>query len=244
MITHIIEEAVFLADRIVVLGTRPGHIRQIVVNTIAHPRDYQSPPFQQLVQRLHDVIVSEHLPEEQKAAAAATVPTEGTSLTIEPVPCVNLGELFGLMEVLRDNGGQMDVFRLDSLTDYDFGHTLGVVKAGEMLDLLDTPKNQVLLASVGKRFLDADINGRKTILNQQLQKLGTFRFVQQILSEAANKRLPQDVVEEELAVRLPTEDIDQIFKTIIAWGRFAELFGYSAEDKVLYLDQPAAPASL
>ena len=64
MITHIIEEAVFLADRIVVMGTKPGHIRQIIPNTVAHPRDYQSPQFLALVQRLHDIIVSEHLPEQ------------------------------------------------------------------------------------------------------------------------------------------------------------------------------------
>ncbi|HSU65668.1 MAG TPA: ATP-binding cassette domain-containing protein, partial [Tepidisphaeraceae bacterium] len=155
MITHIIEEAVFLADRIVVLGTKPGHIRQIVPNTIPHPRDYLSPPFQQLVQRLHDIIVSEHLPEEP---AVATEPPETIAgLDIEPVPHVNLGEVFGLMEVLRDNGGQMPVFKLDALTDYDFGHTLAVIKAGEMLDLLDTPKNQVVLTPSGKQFLDADM---------------------------------------------------------------------------------------
>ena len=236
MITHIIEEAVFLADRIVVMGTRPGHIRQIVPNTIPHPRDYQSPAFLQLVQRLHDVIVSEHLPE-QPAGAKAAEP--GGIPACEPLPYVNLGEVFGLLEVLRDNGGQMDVFRLDSLTDYDFGHTLAVVKAGEMLDLLDTPRNQVILTSQGKQFLDADMNGRKVIINRLLQGLGVFRFVLQILSEAKDKRLPEDVVKEELAIRLPTEDIDQLFTTIVSWGRFAELFGYSPEDATLYLDQPA-----
>ena len=237
MITHIIEEAVFLADRIVVLGTKPGHIRQIVPNTIPHPRDYMSPPFQQLVQRLHDVIVSEHLPE--KAATPEEPPATIAGLDIEPVPYVNLGEVFGLMEVLRDHGGQMAVFKLDSITDYDFGHTLAVVKAGEMLDMLDTPKNQVILTPVGKQFLDADINGRKLLINKQLQSLGVFRFVLQILSEANGKRLPQEIVEEELIIRLPTEDVAQMFKTIVAWGRFAELFGYSAEDATLYLDQPA-----
>ena len=237
MITHLIEEAVFLADRIVVMGTRPGHIRQVVPNTIPHPRDYQSPAFQQLVQRLHDVIVSEHLPETPTMTSAAGA--DACIPACEPLPYVNLGEVFGLMEVLRDNRGQMDVFRLDSLTDYDFGHTLAVVKAGEMLDLLDTPKNLVVLTVLGKRFLDADMNTRKVLLNRQLQQLGVFRFVLQILSEAKDKRLPQDVVLEELAVRLPTEDIDQLFKTIVGWGRFAELFGYSPEDATLYLDQPA-----
>ncbi|HEY2589666.1 MAG TPA: nitrate/sulfonate/bicarbonate ABC transporter ATP-binding protein [Tepidisphaeraceae bacterium] len=239
MITHIIEEAVFLADRIVVMGTRPGHIRQIVPNTIPHPRDYQSPAFQQLVQRLHDIIVSEHLPEEPTQAAAATAqPAEATggALDIEPLPCVNLSEVFGLLEVLRDNNGQMPVFKLDSLTDYDFGHTLAVIKAGEMLELLDTPKNQVVLTPLGKQFLDADMPHRKAILKKQLQTLGLFRFVLQILAEARDRRLPQEIVEEELVMRLPTEDIEQLFKTLVAWGRFAELFGYSAEDQVLSLD--------
>jgi NitT/TauT family transport system ATP-binding protein len=236
MITHIIEEAVFLADRIVVMGTRPGHIRQIVANTLPHPRDYQSPPFQQLVQTLHDVIVSEHLPEKPKpteVVAAGGIPA------CEPLPSVNLGEVFGLLEVVRDHGGQMDVFRLDTITDYDFGHTLAVVKAGEMLELLDTPKNLVVVTALGRQFIAADMNHRKVLLNQQLQKLGVFRYVLQILDEASGKRLPQDVVMEELAVRLPTEDIERLLKTIVGWGRFAELFGYSAEEGVLYLDRPA-----
>jgi NitT/TauT family transport system ATP-binding protein len=236
MITHLIEEAVFLADRIVVMGTRPGHIRQIVANTLPHPRDYQSPPFQQLVQKLHDVIVSEHLPEQPTLAQVAEA---GGIPACEPVPAVNIGEVLGLVEVVRDHGGQMDVFRLDSITDYDFGHTLAVVKAAEMFELLDTPKNQVVLTPLGRQFLDADMNKRKVMLNQQLQQLGIFRYLVQILREAKDKRLPQDVVEEELAVRLPTEETDKLFKTIVGWGRFAELFGYSAEEAVLYLDQPA-----
>src|SRR5579871_1641305 len=70
MITHLIEEAVFLADRIVIMGTMPGHIRQILPNTLTHPRDYQSPEFQKMVQQIHAIIVSEHMPDEPAAAAA------------------------------------------------------------------------------------------------------------------------------------------------------------------------------
>ncbi len=225
MITHIIEEAVFLADRIVVLGTRPGHIRQILTNTIPHPRDYQSPAFQQLVQRLHDIIVSEHLPEQPAEAAREA----GGIPSVEPLPSVNLSEVFGLMEVLRDNRGQMDVFRLDSLTDYDFGHTLAVVKTGEMLEFLDTPKNSVILTNLGKQFLDADINARKEMLKTQFVQLGVFRFVVQILKEAKNGRLPDDIVLEELAMRLPTEDTETLFTTLVAWGRYAELLHHENE---------------
>ncbi len=79
MITHIIEEAVFLADRIVIMGTRPGHVRQIIKNTIPHPRDYQSPMFLDTVQRIHDIIVKEHLPEEPVKAVveAGGIPVPG-----------------------------------------------------------------------------------------------------------------------------------------------------------------------
>ena len=233
IITHNIEEAVFLGDRIVVMGTKPGHIRQVISNPLPHPRDYQSPAFQGLVHRLHDIIVSEQLPEEPAVAIGAA-----DVLSVEPVPRVNMGQIFGLMEILRDNGGAMDVFRLDGLTDYDFGHTLAVIKAAEMLDFLDTPRNRVVLTPLGEKFLDADINGRKGMLNQQLQKLGIFSFVVQVLKEAKNNRLPEEIVKEELAVRLPIEDIDALTKTIITWGRFAELLGYSSETEEIYLDQP------
>jgi NitT/TauT family transport system ATP-binding protein len=235
IITHNIDEAVFLADRVVVMGTKPGHIRTTFANTIPHPRDYQSPPFMAMVQRIHDVIVSEHLPEQP----AATAETTGVPV-IEPIPPINLGEVFGVMEIIRDNGGAMDVFRLDGLTDYDFGHTLSVVKVGEMLDFLDTPKNRVVLTPLGSKFLDGDINARKTSLNQQLQTLGLFRYLVKILKEAKDSSLPIEILQEEIAMRLPTEDVESLTKTIVGWGRFAELLGYSPEEERVYLDHPAA----
>ncbi len=236
IITHNIEEAVFLADRIVVMGARPGHIRTIVRVDLAHPRDYRSSNFRNMVQRLHDVIVAEQLPEEQPLAAASE---PGALPTPEPLPHVQVGEIFGLMEILRDRGGEMDMFKLDQMTDYDFGHTLAVVKAGEMLDFLDTPKNSVVLTGVGNRFLDADINGRKALFREQISRLGTFQFVQRVLEEAKERQLPKDIVQEELVVRLPLQDMDAMFDTIVVWGRFAELFGYSPETEVLYLDRPS-----
>jgi NitT/TauT family transport system ATP-binding protein len=183
-----------------------------------------------MVNRLHDIIVIEHLPEQPAVAAEA-----GGLAAPEPLPCVTISQVFGLMEVLRDRGGRMDVFALDKITDYDFGYTLSVVKAGEMFDFLDTPKNLVLLTPLGDQALDADINGRKQLLNQQLRKLGTFQFVIQILHEAKDRQLPRDVVEEELIMRLPTQDVEELMKTVTGWGRFAELFDYDTAGEVLRL---------
>jgi NitT/TauT family transport system ATP-binding protein len=240
IITHHIEEAVFLADRIIVLGARPGRIRHVFQNDVQHPREYQTPVFQRMVQRLHDAITKEQMPDvpEDTAAIAGQV---GCIPEPAPLPSVNIGHIFGLMEIVRDHGGQMDVFKLDQLTDYDFGHTIAVVKAGELLDLLDTPKNQVLLTDLGRRFLDADINLRKKMFRDQLLALGTFQFILHLLQEAKRNRLTKEIIEEELCVRLTTEDVEKVFNTIVTWGRFAELFGYDASSEELYLDSEPSP---
>ena len=232
IITHNIEEAVFLADRIVVMGTNPGHVRKIVSVGLPHPRDYRSAPFRALVQTLHDIIVTQELPEEPTAPAAEAT---GSIPMLSPLPAVNPGHIVGLMEIVRDHGGRMDIFDVDKLTDYDFGHTLAVVKAGEMLDLFDTPKNEVVLTDDGNHFLDATINERKELFAAQLRKLGTIQFVLALLKESPNHRIDRDLMLEELAMHLPTQDTEALFDTIVRWGRFAELVSFDVGDGVLSL---------
>jgi NitT/TauT family transport system ATP-binding protein len=236
IITHQIDEAVFLADRIVVLAAKPGRIKEVIANDVPHPREYQSPAFRRMVQRIHDAIVHDLLPEPTTPTVPPAPTLPGGLPTPEPLPAVNIGHIVGLMEIVRDHGNVLDVFAADTLTEYDFGHTLAVVKAGEMLDFFDTPKNKVMLTDLGRSYLDADINGRKAMFRQQLMTLGTFRFVARLLDEAKGHRLSKDVVEEELAVRLTSEDVDRMFQTLVGWGRFAELFEYSTDDEVLSLD--------
>jgi len=82
------------------------------------------------------------------------------------------------------------------------------------------------------------------ILRNQLLTLSTFRFVLHLLKEARNNRLGKDIIEEELAVRLTTEDVDKTFDTIVAWGRFGELFGYDAATEELSIDaEPSTSAN-
>jgi NitT/TauT family transport system ATP-binding protein len=236
MITHIIEEAVFLADRIVVMGTKPGRIREIITNPVPHPREYQSPAFLSMVQRLHHVIVSEHLPDEPTVAAPV-----GGPASLERLPLVNVGEIFGVMEVVQDHGARMTVFQLDELTDYDFGHTLAVIMAGEMLDFLDTPKETVLLTELGQRFLVSDINDRKTLFRQQTLQLGLFKFLLQLLNKTADRNVERNVVEGlfVLHLRLGADEAQRLFDTVIEWGRFGEFLVYAPATETLSL----APAN-
>ena len=239
IITHNMEEAVFLADRVVVMGASPGHIRQIVPVGLPHPRLYRAPEFRTIVKRLHDAIVAVQTPEDQVTSETAAPPT-GAAPQPLPLPQVGMAEVFGVMEILRDQGGAMEVFRLDQMTDYEFGHTLAVLKAGEMVDFIETPKNWVMLTDMGNRFLDADVNGRKAIFREQLQKMPTFRYIWWLLREAPEGRMREEAVVEQLAARLPSQDAKAMFDIIVAWARYGELFGYSPETQTLYLDQPGS----
>jgi NitT/TauT family transport system ATP-binding protein len=235
LITHNIEEAVFLADRVVVMGSSPGHIRQVVPVTLTHPRDYSAQEFQATVQRLRDIFVADLLPEESPTSPAGAT---STPPRLEPLPTVGLGEVIGLMEIVSGHGGRMDVFELDELTEYDFGQTLIVVKGGEMLDFLDTPRNAVVLTELGQRLLAAGANDRKALVNQQVRTLGTFRFLIELLGAAKGARLPKKAVLDKLMIRLSSQHPDQLFDTVVSWGRYAELFGYEPQSETLYLDQP------
>ena len=134
----------------------------------------------------------------------------------------------------------MTVFQLDDLTEYDFGHTLAVVIGGEVLDFLDTPKENVLLTDLGRWFLAADINDRKDLFREQLLKLGLFRHLAQMLERIEEQRPTKEVVLEELVVQraAKAEDVERLFQTVVAWGRFGEFLGYSPATEMLYPVQP------
>jgi len=234
MITHLIEEAVFLADRIVIMGTMPGHIRQVIANTIPHPRDYQSPAFQKMVQEIHQIIVSEHMPDEPPGPAK---PAKG-ALTFEAIPAVELSQVFGLMEIVQDRGGRIDVFLLNKVAHTELSHTFAVVIAAELLEFLETPREIVVLSELGHRFLAQDAAGRQTIFREQLLKLELFHFLMDRLTAAPEHQIPKDFVEEEIVMRLVVDDVEAVFDTIVAWARFGELFGYSPRTEMLFLSEP------
>lgn len=227
MITHLIEDAVMLADRIVVMGTHPGRIRTILTNSMPHPRQYNSPAFVRMVAEIHREIVSEHLPDEAVAGADAGC--------IEPIPFVHLSEIIGLMEIVHDRGGRTNVFDLDGLTTYDFGRTLSVVLGGEMLNFLDTPKDTVILTETGSRFLHEDINGRKRLLREQLLELQLFQSFITQLRESSGGQASKVQVLAHLAERFPHQNSERLFATIVEWGRYSELFEYSDQTEMLAL---------
>ncbi len=156
---------------------------------------------------------------------------------ISPIPDTNLPQVFGLLEVLDDRNGREDGYRLARDLNYDLSELLKVMKAGEILGLVDTPGGDIVLQPLGKKFLESDINQRKLILREHLREQGLFNYLVRLLKGQDDKSVDKELVLEHLGMLLPNEDPERLFNTIVSWGRFAELFGYNKDEDRFYLDQ-------
>jgi NitT/TauT family transport system ATP-binding protein len=111
------------------------------------------------------------------------------------------------------------------------------VKAAEMLGLVDTPKDDVVMTQAGWYFLAAPATVRKTLFRQSIMKLRLFQMLTARLQGAPDGRVDTDIVLEELGTLLPYDQPAKLFHTLIAWGRYAELVDFDQNANVVYLHQ-------
>jgi NitT/TauT family transport system ATP-binding protein len=229
LVSHRITEAVLMADRIAILGGTPSTVRTVVENPLPRPRDPRSPGFIRLVDQLHDIIASAELPDVQMSAPQPELMED----VLEPLPHAHTADILGLLEFLdTQTGGACDLFQVVAHTHVPFEKVLTIVKGAEMLELVDTPRRSVVLTALGKKFVAADMDARKDIWKAQLLELKLFRVVRDLI-ELHDGELRQDELQHELAVRLPMENLELTFGTLVAWGRFGELFAYREDRGVL-----------
>lgn len=233
MVSHDIKEVVYMADRIVIMGSNPGTIRSILQNPLSRPRDSRSLEFITFVDRIHRIITNAIIPDEEVPALPVKEPTE---IVLEPLPDVSVNEITGLLEVLDAHKGEEDIFRLAIEIHKEFGHLINITKAAELLDFVDTPKQKILLTELGEKFIKSDIANGKRIWKEQLLKLAIYRRIMEMLKKAPRGRLERDHIEEELVLHLPQEDPFKMFHILTGWARYGELFAYSEDTGYITLD--------
>jgi NitT/TauT family transport system ATP-binding protein len=154
---------------------------------------------------------------------------------------VGPSEIIGLLEVLDDNKGKMDIFHLATETGMEFGHCLAVTKTAELLDFVDTPKQSVAFSELGKRFMRADTAERKELFSAQVRGLRIFQTLMTWLEESPEKEIERDAVTARLQTYFPNEKLDKLFDTLVAFGRYAEILSYNAKLSMLTLPKPEEP---
>jgi len=245
IVTHNIAEAVYLARNIVVLAAHPGRVQKIVPNPLPYPRDPATPAFQHLVAQIHAILTNSVLHDEPSISEPEVVVAENAEETAyAPLPNVTMGEVIGLVQMLRTE--PESIFALATRLKKDFSTFLSVIKAAELIDLVETPGQTVKLTKSGLAFQQADIKQRKHLMHDLLLALKIFQHFAERLNQAPENEITEEEVLNDLAQLFPNERPKILFRQFVGWARYAELFTFDTRRAVLkrfekeYLGKPPA----
>ncbi len=244
IVTHGIEEAVILADRIIVLGRNPGRIRADLPVTLAHYRDRKSPRFQALVDQVYKILTNPNL-EAGEPSAPVSEPETTEKAKYQLLPPVRIGSVAGLLEIVEDR--QRDLYRLAQELQLEVDDILPIVEAAQLMGLVYLQEGDISVTDVGKQFIAGGIDERKQIVRHQL--LNHIRLAQQIcnlLQAKRNQRIPEELILDILECHFSPQEARQQLQTGIDWGRYAELYSYDEPAGEIFLEQvaPLEPATV
>jgi NitT/TauT family transport system ATP-binding protein len=237
IVTHNIEEAVILADRIIVLGRNPAHIHAEFNVNMGHPRDHKDPRFTELVDLIYKALTQQDHPEsplaEQHRAAAA-----GRGKEVVMLPHTRPGGMAGLLEILEDHEGRADLHVLADELSLEVDALLPTVDTATLLGLLKLEEGDAILTAEGKAFAHADIQERKAIFRKSvLANIPLLRQMEQALKSKSNRTLPAEFFQDLLDEHFSEDEARRQLETAIQWGRYAELFDYDAASGKLTLTE-------
>jgi NitT/TauT family transport system ATP-binding protein len=232
MVTHNIEEAVEMATRICVLFPHPGRLGLVMENQLAYPRNPNDPEFQRLVKVIHETITLQALPDiPPEPAPVSGRPISRARARMESIPTVSVGRIIGLLSILQDHPDLDNIYDLANEIGADFGEIISLVKAAEILEFVNTPKDEVQFTELGKKFVAADSDTRAKIFAEQVKKLRLFHIILGYLE--VQEEIDRDTVMKDIATALPYENSEKILVTMIAWGRYAGLMDYDTNTEML-----------
>jgi NitT/TauT family transport system ATP-binding protein len=231
VVTHNIEEAVLLADRILVLSSNPGRIKAELTCGLPRPRDRKDPVFDALVETVYGILIGR---EDQAAAAVAAPAEHGGPLptpTDVPLPAVSVGGMAGLLEILASRGGQAS---LPEELSFEVDDLLPLVDAAEMLGLAETSGAQISVTEEGREFAAADIDSTKQLFaGLASRRAPLVRAIVQALAATTDGSLREGFFLDLLRRGFSAAEARRQLDTAIDWGRYAELFDYQNGEFVL-----------
>ncbi len=226
IITHNVTEAVYMADKIVIMSTKPGKIELVYDNNLPHPRIQNSPQFLKVVETIRGYLTKHIVPDE---------PQKKIFKQILPIPPTTVSEVIGLLEILEDNNGKIDMFELSEKIHRRFTSVMLVSTAAEFLGLVETPLKWVALTKMGRKFLDADVNLRKEIFRIQLLKLPIVKEFLKFVQEN-NGEVSFNEAKAFLKGLLPKERSVIVLKTTLNFCLYAEILDYDSRENEISLN--------
>ncbi|HEY6333315.1 MAG TPA: nitrate/sulfonate/bicarbonate ABC transporter ATP-binding protein [Blastocatellia bacterium] len=249
-VTHNIEEAVLLADRIIVLGRNPAKVRADFEVELGQPRDRKADRFIALVDYIYKVLTQPNV-DHTLPAPGGTGPTIGSGAK-EPAPAAareggkyqmlphaRPGGIAGLLEILIDLGGKTDLYNLANELAMDVEDLLPIVDAAQLLGFMNVSEGDCEITDSGRAFAEADILTRKELFRQAaLEHVPLLRQIEHSLRVKADRTLPDEFFYDILEEHFSEDEADRQLNTALNWGRYAEIFDYDGDEGKLFLTEP------
>jgi NitT/TauT family transport system ATP-binding protein len=233
LVTHNIEEAVLLADRIIVLGRNPARIRADFRVPLPQPRDRKSASFVLYVDYIYKVMTQPELELSPPTAKRATP-------ALQPLPHARPGGVAGLLELLIDRGGEEDMYHVAENLRLEVDDLLPIIDAARLLGFAETHEGDIKILPQGRAFAEADIQGRKELFRQAVLSHATFlQTIDSALHQKSDHSMPLEFFRDILDEHFAEHDVQMQLDTALNWGRYAEIFTYDPESDTLRLHTSA-----
>ena len=232
MVTHGIEEAVLLCDRILVFASNPGRVEHEVRVTLPHPRNRHDRAFVRIVDDIYGLLT--------RRAPGRAAPADETGLAT-PLHPVSTNLMAGLLETLAaaPYRGRADLPALASALQLEVDDLLPLGEALALLRLAELAEGDLRLLEAGRSFVEADTEPRKLLFAEALRShVRLAATIRRTLDERWNHRAPALRFRDELEDHMSPDYAEATLRAVIGWGRYAELFGYDEEaDQFMLEDQ-------
>ena len=232
MVTHNIEEAVLMCDRVLVFSSNPGRVAQELVVPFPHPRNRLDPAFREMVDGIYAVMTRRAPPGGKSAVPAVT-----TATALHPVS-TNL--MAGLLETLAapPYNGRADLPALAEALQLEADELLPLGEALQLLRFGNLEEGDLIVTENGRKFVEADTDPRKVLFGAALRaNVPLVALIRQVLDERWNHRASAVRFRDELEDVMSPEYAEDTMRAAIAWGRYAEIYSYDEDADQFYLDE-------
>ncbi|MCL2731932.1 MAG: nitrate/sulfonate/bicarbonate ABC transporter ATP-binding protein [Actinomycetia bacterium] len=237
LVTHNIEEAVLMADRIIVLGARPyGTIREVFDVGLDRPRDRNSAAFDELIDRVYRTMTGRHK-EGRVPGRHEAVELEKRTPANTPLPQASVDGLSGLAEMVLHRGGRCDLADLADELGLEVDDLLPQVDALDLLGFTTLSADDLVLTGSGTAFAGADVQESKKIFAEAVSRAPLVTLIARSLRTNPAGTLRAGFFRDLLAHHFTGEQVTRQLETATDWGRYAELYSYDAEPQEYHLDE-------
>lgn len=238
LVTHNIEEAVQMADRIIIFDSDPGRIKAELSVEVPRPRNDQSPEFRSLVDQIYTLMTTREVGKELFTTRIGTPKTIGLGYRL---PDAQVSELIGLLETVNapENKGKMDLPELSEMMHLDVDDLFPLTEVLEIMSFARVSQGDIAISAQGVAFADADLLERKKLFSKHLMNyVPLAKHIRDELDKEAKHQVSEEVFIEELSEFLSEKEANRVLTTVIDWGRYAELFAYDYNTGMLSLENP------